>query len=149
MSETHHFQLQSQLTDQVEGDGNLTLSTGTINYGVPPQFGGVAGKASPEELILAAISACFSMTLGFVFEKRNIPVLALEMDAKCLVDRIERQLHLASITLIPRITVAEDNSQIRQDIDAAIERAERACLISNAIRGNVELKIEAEIHEAN
>lgn len=145
MSETHHFQLQSQLTEQAKGDGHLALSTGTVDYGVPPQFGGTAGKTSPEELILAAISACFSMTLGFVFEKRNIPVQSLEMQAKCVVDRIERQLHLTSITLKPRITVKEDSAQIRQDIQAAIERAESACLISNAIRGNVELKVEAEI----
>lgn len=145
MSETHHFQLQSQLTGQTAGDGNLTLSTGTVEYGVPPQFGGAAGKTSPEELILAAISACFSMTLGFVFEKRKIPVQALEMQAECVVDRIERQLHLASITLKPRITIKEDTAQIRQDIQAAIERAESACIISNAIRGNVTLKVEAEI----
>lgn len=145
MPEIHHFELQSQLTDQVEGDGKLLLSTGTIDYGVPPQFGGTAGKTSPEELILAAISACFSMTLGFVLEKRKIAVTSIEMHAECKVDRIERQLHLASITLKPRITVEKDTTQIRQDIKSAIERAERACLISNAIRGNVEIRVEEEV----
>jgi peroxiredoxin-like protein len=145
MPEIHHFELQSQLIDQTEGNGKLFLSTGTIDYGVPPQFGGTAGKASPEELILAAISSCFSMTLGFVLEKRKIPITSLEMHAECEVDRIERQLHLASITLKPRITVKEDNDQIRQDIKAAIERAERACVISNAVRGNVKIVVEEEV----
>ena len=145
MSETHHFQLQSQLTDQVEGDGNLTLSTGIINYGVPPQFGGAAGKASPEELILAAISSCFSMTLGFVLEKRKVPARVLGMQAEATVQRIERQLVLTAITLHPQISIDTDSEKTRQDIDAAIERAEQACLISNAIRGNVELKVEAQI----
>jgi len=143
MPDKHHFQLQSQLTDQVQGNGNLTLSTGIIEYGVPPQFGGDEGKTNPEELLLASISACFCMTLGFVFEKRNIPVQALQMEAQGIVTRMERQLVLTSITLKPQITIVNDE-QIRQDVNAAIERAERACLISNAIRGNVELTIEAE-----
>lgn len=148
MSDTHHFQLQSQLTDQVEGDGNLTLSTGTIEYGVPPQFGGNEGKTNPEELLLASISACYSMTLGFVFEKRKIPVQALQMQAQGIVKRIERQLVLTSITLNPIITVVDDE-QVRQDVNAAIERAQRACLISNTIRGNVELNIEATFKSAD
>lgn len=148
MSETHHFQLQSQLTDQVAGDGDLTLSTGTFEYGVPPQFGGNEGKTNPEELLLASISACFSMTLGFVFTKRKIPVQALQMQAQGIVKRIDRQLVLTAITLQPSITIA-DNEQIKQDVYAAIQRAKSACLISNAIRGNVEVTIEASFKTAD
>lgn len=149
MSETHHFVLQSHLTNITEGDGNLTLSTGTIEYGVPPQFGGASGKTSPEELLLAALSSCFSMTLGFIFEKRKIPVQDLEMRAEGIVNRIERQLVLTSITLKPLLTIANDNETLRQDIDSAIERAKQACLISNSIRGNVELKVEVEFKNSN
>jgi len=147
MPETHHFQLQSQLIDQVEGDGNLALTTGTIEFGVPSQFGGNAGKTSPEELILAAISSCFSMTLGFVLVKRKVPARVLGMHAEATVQRIERQLVLTAITLHPQIAIDTDSEKTRQDIDAAIERAEQACLISNAIRGNVELKVEAQIND--
>jgi peroxiredoxin-like protein len=145
MAETHHFELSSQLIDQVEGDGNLTLTTGKIEYGVPPQFGGNAGKTSPEELILAAISSCFSMTLGFVLVKRKVPARVLGIHAEATVQRIERQLVLTAITLHPQIAIDTDSEKTRQDIDAAIERAGQACLISNAIRGNVELKVEAQI----
>jgi len=63
------------------------------------------------------------------------------------VDRIERQLQLTSITLTVQIALSEDNAQIRADIQSAIERAERACLISNAIHGNVQLMIQTEIVE--
>lgn len=145
MSDTYHFQLQSQLTDQVEGDGDLTLSTGTIEYGVPPQFGGNSGKTSPEELILGAISSCFSITLGFVLEKRKVSAHIVGMRAEGIVNRIERQLVLSAITLYPQIVIDNDHQEIQSDIDAAIERSERACLISNAIRGNVKLQVEAEI----
>ena len=50
-----------------------------------------------------------------------------------------------SITLKPHKAVKEDNDQIRPDIKAAIERAERDCVISNAIRGNVEIVVEEEV----
>ncbi len=149
MPEIHHFQLQSQLTDQVQGDGNFTLSTGTVEYGVPSQFGGNPGKTSPEELILAALSSCFSMTLGFVLEKRKVPARVLGMHAEGIVNRIERQLVLTAITLHPQIAIDNDSDKTRQDVNAAIERAEQACLISNAIRGNVELKVEADITDPN
>lgn len=146
MAQSHHFELQSQLTDIAAGDGKLMLSTGTVDYGVPAQFGGAPGKASPEELILGALSACFSMTLGFVFEKRGIPIDGFAMKAACVVDRIERQLQLTSITLTVQVALQEDSAQIRADVQSAIERAERACLISNAIRGNVQLTIETEFN---
>lgn len=149
MPETHHFELRSHLTDIVEGDGNVTLSTGTVEYGVPSQFGGVPGKNSPEELLLAALSSCFSMTLGFIVEKRKVPVQDLEMHAEGIVNRIRGTLVLTSITLKPLLTIADDNEKIRQDIDAAIERAKQACLITNAIRGNVEMKVEVELKISN
>ena len=148
MSETHHFELHSQLTDQVEGDGNVTLATGEISYGVPAQFGGNIGKTSPEELILAALSSCFSMTLGFVLEKRKVSAHITGMHAEGTVQRIDRQLVLTAITLHPQITIDSDEDKTRQEITAAIERSEQACLISNAIRGNVELKIEAQISDS-
>lgn len=149
MPETHHFELRSHLTDIVEGDGNVNLSTGTVEYGVPSQFGGVPGKISPEELLLAALSSCFSMTLGFIVEKRKVPVQDLEMHAEGIVNRIRGTLVLTSITLKPLLTIADDNEKIRQDIDAAIERAKQACLITNAIRGNVEMKVEVELKISN
>lgn len=143
--QTYHFELNSQLLDPVEGDGKLELATGTADYGVPPQFGGQDGKTSPEELIMAALSACFSMTFGFICDKRKVGVSGVEMHAECQADRIKGKLQLTSITLKPHISVQENNEKTQQEVKKALERAEQLCLIANSIRGNVELNVEEEI----
>lgn len=47
-----------------------------IEVATPPEFrDGVAGYWSPEDLLVAAVASCFTLTLGAVAERGGVPLL--------------------------------------------------------------------------
>lgn len=110
---------------------------------VAPEFGGPGGDTNPEELLTSAVAACYSITLGIVTKNRRLPVRSIEVDAEGRVDQEGVNYTFAAIVLRPRITVAEDatDAQIESVIDSA-HKAERYCVITNAVRGQVAISVE-------
>jgi putative redox protein len=63
----------------VQGDAKgfaqkIDIGPHHIGADEPASFGGTDSGASPYDLILAALGACTSMTIGFYARKRNWPV---------------------------------------------------------------------------
>jgi osmotically inducible protein OsmC len=98
------------------------------------------GKTSPEELIAAAHGSCFAMALSNVLAEGGTPPERLEITAVCTFD-------------IDNIKVSSVDLDIRghvPDIDEAgfqnaVEQAEQGCPVSNALRGNVEIRVNASL----
>src|SRR5690625_3645856 len=67
-----------------EGSGQVTLNSsglGTYDVSWPSRSEEPGGKTSPEELIAAAHSACFSMALSNGLAKAGTPATALDVSA--------------------------------------------------------------------
>src|ERR687894_1721396 len=68
----------------MEGAGQVTLSSsglGTYDVSWPSRAEEPNGKTSPEELIAAAHSACFSMAFSNGLAKNDTPATALDTSA--------------------------------------------------------------------
>lgn len=88
-----------------------------------------AGRTSPEELIAAAHSSCFSMALSSALAKAGTPVERLEARAEVTFQPGE------GITGI-HLTVRADVPGMRADAFAdAAEAAKRNCPVSQALAG--------------
>lgn len=144
--ETHTFRLHSAWTGNSDGDGVLTAEGRMLAYGRPPELGGAPGRTSPEEMLLGAVAACYSITLAFLAERKRLPVTRLELDCTGdVVRQLGGTLKYVSIRLAPRITLqGADDAQRASALDAA-HKAEQYCVISNAIRGNVAITVEPQI----
>src|SRR5918911_817468 len=81
------------------------------------------GKTSPEELIAAAHAACFAMALSN----------GLAQDGRA-PERLETS---ATVTFVPGL----DEAGFRQ----AAEDAKENCPVSSALKGNVELELDARL----
>ena len=67
-----------------EGSGQVTLESsglGTYDVSWPARAEEAGGKTSPEELIAAAHSSCFSMALSNGLAKGDTPATALDVTA--------------------------------------------------------------------
>jgi osmotically inducible protein OsmC len=100
------------------------------------------GRTSPEELIAAAHAACFSMAFSARLGKNGTPATRLEVKAVVTFDKGDSGWRIARSDLTVRGTVP--------GIDAAkfIELAEDAkanCPVSQALKGNVELGVDAQL----
>jgi peroxiredoxin-like protein len=147
--EIHSFTITSAWTGESSGDGTLGTSGVPISYGLPQGLGGASGRTNPEELLMSSIAACYSITLAVLAERRKLPISRIELAVEGdVVRQAGGTLKFVAIRLKPRITLnSSDDAQIKIAEDFA-HKAEQYCLISNAVRGNVELSVDPEISSA-
>ena len=100
------------------------------------------GKTSPEELVAAAHAACFSMAFSGRLAKNGTPPTTLDVAAEVTFAQVDGGWKVASSAL----TVTGDVPGISADDFARIaEEAKDGCPISGALKGNVELSVEATL----
>jgi lipoyl-dependent peroxiredoxin len=115
-----------------EGSGTVSLeSSGLGSYDVswPARAEQPGGKTSPEELIAAAHSACFSMALSKELADAGTPAQALDTQA--------------DVTLEPGTGITGINLTVRGKVDGAsnddfvkaAEGAKAGCPVSQALSG--------------
>ena len=107
---------------------------------LPKELGGAACGTNPEEMLFTTAAACYLITLGIILEKRNIAAERLEVVTTGTMD--DEKLKITRIVHEPRVRLAAaPTAEQRTSLTEAIHRAEQMCLVSNAIRGNVEVAV--------
>ena len=100
------------------------------------------GKTSPEELIAAAHASCFCMALSAGLGRAGTPPEKLEVSATVTFEQVEGGFKVASSALPVTGTVPGINAAA---FTTAAEGAKDGCPISGALKGNVELSVEATL----
>jgi organic hydroperoxide reductase OsmC/OhrA len=124
--------------------GSLTVASVAgkhdLDVATPPEFGGeAAGLWSPEDLLVAAAASCFAVTLAAVVRHRGIPLLSLHVAGNGRIGRREDgRLGFTSIEL--DVTAETGSADDVGRLEAAIERSERGCLVSNALDVPVDVR---------
>jgi osmotically inducible protein OsmC len=100
------------------------------------------GKTSPEELLAAAHASCFSMAFSSRLAKNGTPATRLDVRAEVTFDQGDAGWKVAS----SHLTVTGDVPGIDEATFAKLaDDAKDNCPISVAIKGNVELSVEASL----
>ncbi len=120
------------------GEGRLSLeSSGALRDAAISWASRVEradGRTSPEELLAAAHAACFAMALSHTISEMGGEPEELEVEATCSFD--QEALRVSAVELAVRGS-ARGLGSLRK----AAEEAERLCPVSNALRGNVEIRL--------
>jgi len=128
-----------------EGRGTITSGSGALQD-APVTWGSRVeqsdGKTSPEELLAAAQAECYAMVLSNLLGKQGKTPERLEVTAVCTVERQEGGLKITTMKLDAKGRVP-DLSQ--EEFTRVAEEGEKSCPVSNALRGNVELSVRAEL----
>ena len=129
-----------------EGAGMITyLSSGAVTR-LPISWASRTsaheGRTSPEELLAAAHAGCFSMALSARLAKNGTPATQLDVRAEVTFDNASGGWKVTT----SKLTVTGDVP----GIDAATfqrlaQDAKENCPISQAIKGNVEVVLEATL----
>ena len=128
------------------GGGRFTVGSGAIAGEMPVTWASRTersdGKTSPEELIAAAHGACFAMALSNVLDEGGTPPERLEISAVCTFD--VGSVEVSSVDLDIRGRVPGLDAEGFQN---AVEQANEGCPVSNALRGNVDIRLNASLDE--
>jgi peroxiredoxin-like protein len=151
MSHVHEYPVSVEWNGGRLGSGKVTgdASQVTNSIAVPVEFQGAGGGTNPEELLACAVAACYSITLGIIVENQKLPVTGLSVKAVGEVEQNGPSFNYKKITIRPKITVSLDASddQLKRIQDMS-HKADGYCIITNAVRGKVEIVVEEEIVKA-
>jgi osmotically inducible protein OsmC len=129
-----------------QGSGTVTLESSGLGGVLPATWASrtarADGKTSPEELIAAAHATCFSMGLSHGLTEAGTPPTKLETEAVCTFAPGESGYRIAAMALKVKGTVPGVDAAT---FAAAAEQARDGCPVSQALKGNVELSVEAEL----
>lgn len=144
----HEYPVVATWTGGREGGGTVrAVHSGVENaVNVPPEFQGPGGGTNPEELLASAIAACYTMTLGIIAANRKLPVKNIETSAVGVVEQNGPQFTYRSFTIKPVISMEGEPTleQIKLTEEMA-HKADGYCIITNAVRGKLEITVEPTI----
>ena len=128
------------------GDLNPAASGKTIPVRVPTEFDGPGGETNPEELFTSAVAGCYAITYGIISKNRRLPVASIKVDALGQVDQQGANFAYKSIAIRPTITLeAGATDEQAAQAEEMAHKADAYCIITNAVRGKVEILIEPTV----
>lgn len=98
------------------------------------------GNTSPEELIAAAHASCYAMALSNVLHEGGNDPEELRITATCVLDM--GSLKITTETLEVHGSVPGLDADGFQQ---AVEQADQVCPVTNALRGNVDVQVNASL----
>jgi lipoyl-dependent peroxiredoxin len=137
---------------EVVWEGNLTRGGGKFTVGsgamgeMPVSWASRTerpdGKTSPEELIAAAHGSCFARALSNVLDQGGAPPERLEITAVCTFDVDDVKVSSVDLDIRGRVPGMD-----AEGFQNAVEQANEGCPVSNALRGNVDIQLNASLEE--
>lgn len=125
------------------GSGSFSGGSGAFND-MPVTFASRVqspeGKTSPEEMIASAHATCYAMAFSNVLSSGGNNPERLTVNASCYFD--DSQLKITGIDLDVQGQVP---GMSQGDFESAAGEAEQACPVSNALRGNLQIRVNATL----
>jgi osmotically inducible protein OsmC len=126
----------------VKGQGTFSGQTGIGGqYNFSSRFENGVGS-NPEELLAAAEAACFSMALAFALDKQGHPATSVQTKADCTIEKQGEGFKITRMMLHVQAAVPGVDPAKFQSIAQATKEG---CPVSTALKGNVQLDIEAKL----
>ncbi len=129
----------------VEGRRTIASVPGKddLEVATPPEFkGGVEGVWSPEDLLVASVASCFTVTLVAVAERRGVPLHGLDVAARGVAtQRPDGRFGFTEVVLEVSLSTGPG---CEEEASAAADAAERGCLVAVSVDFPVRLALTVQ-----
>jgi osmotically inducible protein OsmC len=125
------------------GKGQFSAGSGAFSgaYSFATRFEGAKGT-NPEELIAAAHASCLSMALSLGLEAAGSPPTRITTDAECTIGKVGDGFRITSMKLKVRGVVPGMDAET---FKKAAEDAKNGCPVSQALKNNVPMELDAAL----
>lgn len=142
----HIFELNATWPGGRNEVGQITAGNLNTKISIPPAMDGPGIGTNPDEMLLGAASTCYLISLAAMFERANISPKSLTLSSDGIVDVTNGVFTYEKIIHRPVIVLSEDATDRQKSMAQKLaEKAEKTCMISKAIAGNVLLALEVTI----
>jgi lipoyl-dependent peroxiredoxin len=131
--------------DLAKGQGRVKGTSGAIGelaYTWASRTEAPGGKTSPEELLAAAHAACFAMALTANLGRANKVSERVSVTATATFDKVGDAWKVTTMEIDATATVP---GLAPGEFAQIVQKAEAGCPISVALRGNVEIRVNAKL----
>jgi peroxiredoxin-like protein len=143
----HTFHYEGSWNGGRSGKGQIKVGNLSSVISTPASINGLGEGTNPDEMLVGAAASCYMMTLAFALERRGVPVEELTV-ASTGTASDEGGLHFETIVHHPHIVLpAEADDQQIEKVHELVKFAESRCMVSKAVKGNVEVKVEATVEK--
>jgi len=128
-----------------EGKGEAKAGSGAFTLPVtfPRRIGEPEGMTSPEEFVAAAHAACYAVARNATLGRKNAKAAQTVVTATVTADKGDAGIKVVSSKLTVVASGLEGMSAA--DFATTAQEAEGKCPISNALRNNLEITVEASV----
>ncbi|MCF6137415.1 OsmC family protein [Pseudalkalibacillus berkeleyi] len=139
----HHFYLKAEWPGLRNDVGVIETEKLKTEVSIPPEMDGPGIGTNPDEMLLGAAATCYIITLAAMMERSKLEKVTLTMASEGIVDVTNQIITYKKIIHRPHLILKETtNSKEYKLAEKLVMKAEHACMISRAVKGNVEILVE-------
>lgn len=146
VSEEHAYRVAAWWTSGRTGLAKADSAPNAIHFTAPTEFGGLEGRWTPEELLLASVAGCFTTTLWTIARSAQFDFTDLLVEASATVRKAESGYVLSEIVIRPNLTIASSKERDRA-LDL-LKKAEKLCLVSRTLLTPLKFESQLEVTKA-
>ncbi|KAA0965001.1 OsmC family protein [Sporosarcina sp. ANT_H38] len=142
----HYFHLTADWPGLRNDIGTIDAGNLKTKISIPPEMDGPGIGTNPDEMLLGAAATCYIITLAAMMERSKLEKVALTMKSVGVVDVTNGIITYKKIIHKPQIVLQRDATKKDEALAHKLaEKAETSCMISRAIKGNVEIELVATV----
>lgn len=117
------------------GAGRISTHDAVQELSTPASMGGRGAGTNPEELLVAAVSSCYTATLFGVLRRGRLPVSSVTVSARGTVTGFPGAARFERIMVSP--TILEGDLSRRGEYEQAAQTAHERCFIGATLAAGV------------
>jgi len=144
METEHKYRVVAWWAAGQTGIAKSDSAPSAIHFAAPPQFGGLEGRWTPEDLLMTALTSCFTTTFYAIARYSKFEYTDLAVEAEGTVGKTDDTAYAFSGIVI-RPTVTIPNEEQRERAISLLHKAKTLCLVSRSLATPQEFELRVEI----
>ncbi|UJL46037.1 OsmC family protein [Virgibacillus sp. NKC19-16] len=141
-----HFHLKASWPGGRNSEGYIDAGNLQTKISIPTEMDGPGVGTNPDEMLLGAAATCYIITLAAMIERADLPLNEMSLESEGIVDVTNGVFTYKKIIHKPTVTLKDGSQETDyKKLEKLVEKAEKSCMISRAIQGNVEIELQANI----
>jgi peroxiredoxin-like protein len=142
MESEHKYRTVAWWSSGKTGIARSNSAPNAIHFTAPPEFGGLEGRWTPEDLLLCAIAGCYTTTFRALAEYSKFAYADLEVEVEGTIRKAASGYAFEEIVIRPNLTISGGEEE-RSRALRILQKAKNMCLVSRAL--SVEQKFEPRV----
>jgi organic hydroperoxide reductase OsmC/OhrA len=146
MDTIHKYRTVAWWSSGQTGLAKSDSAPNAIHFSAPPEFGGIEGRWTPEDLLLAALASCFTTTFEAIAGYSKFEYTDLQVEVEGTVSKAESGYRFSEVILRPTLIIQDEEK--RERALNLLQKTKAACLVSRVFAAAPALEPRVEVGNA-